>query len=105
LGGNQLSLKFCPDFSLTDPNIPQHQVIDISESTGSAGIWDVSEWDTFTWADNSGPSGGGGTASGRVDGVSTEMGLMMYFNADNTTTPTHTLNGVFTYFNYLGRQR
>ena len=104
-GGKQLFLQFCPDFSLTNPNIPQHQVVDVSESSGNAGIWNMSDWNFFNWDEGSGATGGGGTASGRVDGVSTEMGLMLYFNAINTVTPLHILNGVFTYFNYLGRQR
>jgi hypothetical protein len=104
-GGKQLSLQFCPDFSLNDPDIPQHQVIDVSELTGNAGIWDVSDWNSFNWDNGSGSAGGGGTASGRIDGVATEMGLMMYFNAKNTVTPLHVLNGVFTYFNFLGRKR
>lgn len=104
-GGKQLFLQFCPDFSLTSPDNPQHKVVDISESTGNAGIWDVSDWNTFNWDSGEGSAGGGGTASGRVDGVATEMGLMLYFDAPNTVTPLHALNGVFTYFNYLGRQR
>lgn len=103
-GGKQLLLQFYPDFSFNRPDIPQHSIVDVSESTGNAGIWDVSDWNSFNW--NNGPeAGGGGTASGRVDGISTEMGLMLYFNAINTVTPMHVLNGVFTYFNFLGRQR
>jgi hypothetical protein len=104
-GGKQLFLQFCPDFSLTTPDIPQHQLVDVSETTGNAGIWDVVDWNNFNWVQSDGGGGGGGTASGRVDGVAPEMGLMLYFNAVNTITPLHTLNGVFVYFNFLGRVR
>ncbi len=104
-GGKQLFLQFCPDFSLSSPDIPQHKVVDVSESTGNAGLWDVSDWNSFNWDAGEGAAGGGGTAAGRVDGVAREMGLMFYFQAKNTVTPLHALNGIFTYFNFLGRQK
>ncbi len=100
----ELYLHFLPDFNLTNPEIPAHQLVDVSGMTGQmVALWNVSEWNRFFWEKRA-PTGGGGTASGRIDGVSTEMGLLVYFKAVKTTTPLHTINGIFTYFNYLGRQ-
>ena len=105
-GGKQLYLQFYPDFSLTVPDIPQHQLVDVSGTSGNSGIWDTVDWNEFNWYAADGVvGGGGGTASGRINGVATEMGLMLYFNAINTVTPLHALNGVFIYFNFLGRMR
>jgi len=103
-GGNDLELAFFPDFSFSRADIPIHSTVDVSESTAVAGIWDISDWNSFSWDGGSAGAGGAGTASGRVDGVATEMGLMLYFNAPNTVTPLHIINGIFTYYNFLGRQ-
>jgi uncharacterized protein (UPF0248 family) len=104
LGGNALHLAYLPDFSFNKAEIPAHNVVDVSESSSGTGVWDISSWNLFSWDSSNAGTGGGGTASGRMDGVSTEVGLMLYFNATNTTTPQHIVNGVFTYFNFLGRQ-
>lgn len=105
-GAKDVYLQFCPDFSLTIPGIPQHHIVDVSESTGNVGLWDLVDWNEFSWIDEGeAGGGGGGTVSGRIDGVAPEMGLMLYFNAINTVTPLHILNGIFIYFNFLGRVR
>ena len=102
-GGTELQLSYLPDFSFSRSNIPSHKTVDVSESTAGAGKWNISSWNTFSWEGGK-DGGGGGTASGRMDGVATEVGLMLYFNAPNTVTPLHTINGIFTYYNFLGRQ-
>ena len=104
LGGNKLHLAYLPDFSFNRADIPEHNIVDVSESSSGAGVWDISSWNLFSWEGGNDGTGGGGTASGRMDGVSTEVGLMLYFDAVNTTTPLHVVNGVFTYFNFMARQ-
>lgn len=103
--GNNLQLSFLPDFSFTRSDVPAHAAVNISESTAGAGIWDISEWNNFSWdGGNDSESGGSGTAAGDIEGVATEMGLMLYFEALTTTTPLHIINGLFIYFNRMGRQ-
>lgn len=102
--GNVEGLSLFPDFSFANRQIPQHKMVDVSWENISAAIWDLGEWDMFNWSDETTSNDGSGLVSARVDGVSSELGLMFYFNAPDTVTPLHIINGIFTYFNYLGRR-
>lgn len=103
-GSNEVHLSFSPDFSFSRSDVPEHGTVEIHETTSGAGLWDVSEWDNFSWTGGDIVTGGGGTAAGDIEGIATEMGMMLYFEALNTVTPLHILNGVFYYYNFLGRQ-
>ena len=100
----QLNLQFFPDFSMTTADIPQHQTVDVSMESALSGLWNLVDWNSFSWvSDSDSAGGGGGLARGRVDGVAPEMGLMLYFTAENTVTPLHVLNGIFIYYQFRGR--
>lgn len=104
-GSKKVNLRFFADFSFVSTDTPVSPLTDLSTpSGGNPGIWNVSNWNQFSWDTGSG-TGGGGLGKGRMDGVSTEVGLVLFFDADNTVTPLHTLNGVFVQFNYLGLSR
>lgn len=102
LSPGSLSLRFRPDYSLVDADVPMHDYVDISKNSGAPGIWNASDWNTFVW---SGTAGGGGVAEGRLDGVATVISLMFFHEAPNTVTPPHVLNSVNILHQFRGQRR
>lgn len=102
------SIRFKPDLSLTDGDIPLHDYVEIGETSNiGAGVWNVSSWNLFYWAGSGGGGGGGGagTVEGRIDAVATEMALLFYYQAPDTFTAPHTLNGVTLHYKFLAQRR
>ncbi len=99
-----LKLEIHPDFTLSSDLVPPPVNVSVEDSSSQAAIWDLADWNSFSW-DNVSVVGGGGTAKCRISGVASEIGLVVFFNADKTTTPLHVLNGIFIYYNFLGRVR
>ncbi|MBV5329135.1 MAG: hypothetical protein JZU65_16160, partial [Chlorobium sp.] len=75
----------------------------ITKIVEGSAIWNEANWNAFSWDRVN--MGAISTISCRINGVSTEVSLLLMFAATDTVSPLHTLNGVFISYNYLGRKR
>ncbi len=73
---NYSPLRFMPDFSYADPNIPQHTGQSINVD-GGGGFWNVNNWDEFSYDKAYVES-----PSFRICGVGTNLGLVIYSDTD-----------------------
>lgn len=87
---SDVSLKFMPAYSYDDPQVPEAREQAMSVS-GGGGYWNIDDWDTFNWS-----SAVVSTAEHNIEGVGTNMGLLILSEA--TYEQPHTLQGVTVHY-------
>jgi len=87
---SDVGVKFQPDFSYADPDVPEARTRDLSIE-GSGGYWNIAYWNDFNWSGQI-----ISTAEENLDGVGTNMGLLILSEA--TYEQPHTLQGVTVHF-------
>ena len=87
---SDVDVKFQPDFSYADPDVPEARTRDLSIE-GSGGYWNIAYWNNFNWSGQI-----ISTAEENLDGVGTNMGLLILSEA--TYEQPHTLQGVTVHF-------
>jgi hypothetical protein len=88
--GSDVSLKFMPAYSYDSPEVPEARELDMSV-TADGGYWNIDNWDTFNWS-----SAVVSTAEHNIEGVGTNMGLLILSEA--TYEQPHTLQGVTVHY-------
>jgi len=87
---SDVEIKFQPDFSYADPDVPEARTRDLSID-GSGGYWNIAYWNNFNWSGQI-----ISTAEENLDGIGTNMGLLILSEA--TYEQPHTLQGVTVHF-------
>jgi len=87
---SDVSLKFMPAYSYDDPQVPEAREQAMSV-TGGGGYWNVDDWDTFNWS-----SAVVSTAEHNIEGVGTNMGLLIL--SESIYEQPHTLQGVTVHY-------
>ena len=85
-----VTLKFVPAYSYDDPLVPAAREQSVSIS-GGGGYWNIHNWNTFNWS-----SAVISTAENNIEGVGTNMGLLILSEA--TYEQPHTLQGVTVHY-------
>lgn len=84
------SLRVSADFSYGDTGIQEHQYA-VPDVVGSGGIWDVSNWDSFTYDVQF-------VASPEVGLVGTGVNMSLTFYSNTTLDFGHTLQGMILHY-------
>ena len=87
---SDVEIKFQPDFSYADPDVPEARTRDLSID-GSGGYWNIAYWNNFNWSGQI-----ISTAEDNLDGIGTNMGLLILSEA--TYEQPHTLQGATVHF-------
>ena len=87
---SDVEIKFQPDFSYADPDVPEARTRDLSID-GSGGYWNIAYWNDFNWSGQIIP-----TAEDNLDGIGTNMGLLILSEA--TYEQPHTLQGATVHY-------
>ncbi len=99
----EADLGFIPNFRFRYSDVPLSPQTKLHTYWESGSLWDIAKWNQFKWNKESGE--GGRIGAGRLEGVSTEVGLMISFKAESTCQGSPALEGLFIYYSVLGRQR
>jgi len=87
---SDVEIKFQPDFSYADPDVPEARTRDLSID-GSGGYWNIAYWNDFNWSGQI-----ISTAEDNLDGIGTNMGLLILSEA--TYEQPHTLQGATVHY-------
>ena len=74
-GDSSISLQFQPDYSFSDPDVPEARTRNLNIA-GSGGYWNIDNWDTFNWSGQI-----ISTSEENLDGVGTNMGMLILSEA------------------------
>lgn len=87
---SNVSLKFQPDFSYGDADVPEGRLVSLSV-LGGGGFWDISNWNEFNWSGQV-----VSTSEENIDGVGNNMGILVI--SDATYENPHILQGVTVHY-------
>jgi hypothetical protein len=87
---SSVSVQFSPDYSYSDPNVPEARTRTLSID-GSGGYWNINNWDSFNWTGQI-----ISTSEENLDGIGTNMGMLILSEA--TYEQPHIIQGVTVHY-------